>query len=466
MTGQPDRFGDLAASDPAEAARIAAEIAKHAFVPHEAQREILASQARFVTVRAGRRFGKSKLAAHKLLRAAIGKKGSMNWCIANRYKNTRRIYREVVKQCPRSFLAKPAPSDQSNELILQFKNGSRIEFYSGGSPDSLAGEGVDFVVIDEAALIEERVWFQLIRPTLMDTQGSAFIISTPRGRNWFWKLCRMGLDPDLPDYETFHFSQRSNPYVPESETEEARRTLPAIVYAQEIEAEFIDSAASIFRIPERSIIDELWAPRGQVFLGIDLAKKEDYTVIDGIRGHDLRPCYHDKFNDLSWPDQRRMILAAIKSIEDEPNVDGVTVGVDSTGLGDVIFDDLDEAGVDVVPINFGSGDLKKRMVMLLAADLAQGKAYILEQQREEFDSYEYEITPAGRYKFEASSGHDDEVSAKLIQHWVAKHEAEQRMSLYDVTPADLEVEQKAESRPEPVIADSVSEMMARDDIWR
>ena len=53
----------------------------------------------------------------------------------------------------------------------------------------------------------------------------------------------------------------------------------------------------------------------------------------------------------------------------------------------------------------------------LAADLQQGRAHILEQQRPEFETYEYEITDAGNYKFQAALGHDDEVSAKLLEHW-------------------------------------------------
>src|SRR4029077_13895049 len=103
-------------------------------------------------------------------------------------KNVRRGYREVLRQIPRELLAKEPPPATSNELIIQLKNGAAIEFYSGVNPDAMAVEGVDYVVVDEAALQAEHVWNQTIRPALMDQQGSAMLISTPRGRNWFWKL--------------------------------------------------------------------------------------------------------------------------------------------------------------------------------------------------------------------------------------------------------------------------------------
>jgi hypothetical protein len=107
------------------------------------------------------------------------------------------------------------------------------------------------------------------------------------------------------------------------------------------------------------------------------------------------------------------------------------VGVDSTGLGDVVFDSLDARGLDVVPVNFASGNIKERMVRQLSADLEHGRAHIIEEMREEFESYEYNITPQGRYKFEAATGHDDRVSAKLIENWIAVHEGAPGIMVYD-----------------------------------
>ncbi len=455
-----ERFSGLAAADPGDAGDVLEEVKRRAFRPHDGgQLDIMRSTARFRIVRAGRRWGKTEVAAHEIIHAALSKPGSVNWWVANQFKNTRRGYRKVLAQLPRDLLAKAPPMDTSSELVLRFKNGSVIEFYSGESPDSLAGEGVDFCIIDEAALIKEHVWYQLIRPTLMDTNGRALMISTPRGRNWFWKLWQRGARADS-QYESFHFRQSDNPYIPQEETDEAEDSLPRIIFEQEIMAEFVSNAASIFNVPDSAILTELAEPSGQVVVGIDLAKKEDFTVITAARAHDRRPVYHDRFQDVSWNVQRDIIIDVVRELERKKRVDSVTVLIDATGVGDVVFDHLEEAGLDVVPINFGAGRWKEQAVRLLGADLEHGRAFVLEEQVPEFESYEYEITPAGRYKFEAASGHDDEVSAELLKHWGLIHEG----------PPDarvIEPEPEEEGEPEEVVltADSPHEMMSRPEVW-
>lgn len=67
--------------------------------------------------------------------------------------------------------------------------------------------------------------------------------------------------------------------------------------------------------------------------------------------------------------------------------------------------------------------------MLLAADLERGNAFLHEKQITEFESYAYSITDAGRWKFEAASGNDDEVSAMLLAHWGVVNEGVPDMHL-------------------------------------
>jgi phage FluMu gp28-like protein len=318
-----------------------------------------------------------------------------------------------------------------------------IEFYSGGSPDALAGEGVDFVVVDEAALIPDNVWQQSIRPTLMDTGGEAFIISTPRGHNWFWQMWKLGQE-NKADYESWRFAQTDNPYVPAAETAAAKDELPTIIFRQEIMAEFLASGASIFGLGlERDgvVVDEVVEPRGNIFMGIDLAKQEDFTVITADREDDGMPCYFERFNQIDWPTQQKRIAYAIAELEDTPGVESVTALIDSTGLGDVVYDNLTAAGVDVTPIKFSSQS-KEQMVRLLAADLEHGRARVLSDMREEFESYEFTLTSSGRYQFEAAIGHDDMVAAKMLAHWGRVHEGGQDIEIVTVDRDDPDAESR------------------------
>lgn len=455
-------------ADPDRLEAAIAGVKDRLFVPHGGgQLEVLEDEHRFQTIAAGRRWGKTKVAARRCVRAALAADNQMVWWIANEYNNVRRGYREVVRQIPPSLLAKPAPVSTSNKLRLEFKTGSVIEFYSGGNPDGLAGEGVNFVVVDEGALIADTVWYQLIRPTLMDHKGSALIISTPRGKNWFWEMWNRGQSAD-PEYSSYRFPQSANPYIDPLETAAAKAELPELIYRQEIEAEFLAAGASIFGVGvERpgAVVSQLWTPRGTVYMGIDLAKQEDFTVITGIREEDRMPVFHERFNSISWPVQRRRIKLAIEDLEGTQGVTGVTALMDSTGLGDVVYDELTEDEVDVVPIKFNP-TWKEQAVNLLAADLEQGKAFILEEQRSEFESYAFTITESGKYKYEASIGHDDEVAAKLLEHWGANHYGPPAVTiLKDIKEDEREKPATIMQASEPSRPDSALDIMNNPDAW-
>lgn len=411
-----DQFRALVESDPEAARKLLESIRQTKFTPHDGQRPVMDSTARFKLMCAGRRFGKTKIAAaigHRRAR----QRNQMIWWVAPTYKVVKRGYAEVLRQLPKSVLSKPAQPETSFDagraVILHFKTGSRWEFYSAERPDGMLGEGVDMAIMDEAATMQEHIWTQIVRPTLADRQGESLFISTPRGRNWFYKMYLMGQDALKSDYASWRFPSMANPYIPASEWEEMEQTLPRAVYEQEILADFISNAAAVFRKTDQAV-RPIHKPEGHVVLGIDLAKHNDFTVICGVRSGDRMPCYHERFNAVSWPEQRRRIHDAVEGIEAAGGT--VSVMLDSTGIGDVVYDDLSEEGLDAVPIKF-TPQWKQKAVMLLAADIERQQAFLHEDQLSEFDSYSYEITDAGRWKYEAASGHDDEVSAMLLAHW-------------------------------------------------
>ena len=378
---------------------------------------ILDVVARFKVLDCGRRWGKTKLAA----KIALGKArepDQMIWWVAPTYKIVKRGYREILRQLPRGTLAKPAPPDThfdaGRSVILKFKNGTQIEFYSAERPEGMLGEGVDYAVLDEAAIMPPNIWEQVVRPTLMDREGGALLISTPRGRNYFYKAFKRGQDPQDPEWASWQFPSWTNIHLPEGEIEEMRKDLPAVLFAQEVEAKFIAEGSSIFIIPSQ-IIQPLAKPSGHVVLGIDLAKTVDYTVIYGANAATRRNCYFERFQDVTWPRQRRRIIKVCNDLYAQ-GVTGITLMVDGTGLGDPMVDELEELGYDVIGLNFTT--FKDKMVRLLAKDMEDGKAFIVADYVDEFESYQITQTPKGRVTYGApAGGHDDVVSAKMLQHW-------------------------------------------------
>ena len=261
----------------------------------------------------------------------------------------------------------------------------------------MLGEGVDYAVLDEAAIMPPNIWEQVVRPTLMDREGGALLISTPRGRNYFYKAFKRGQDPQDPEWASWQFPSWTNIHLPEGEIEEMRKDLPAVLFAQEVEAKFIAEGSSIFIIPSQ-IIQPLAKPSGHVVLGIDLAKTVDYTVIYGANAATRRNCYFERFQDVTWPRQRRRIIKVCNDLYAQ-GVTGITLMVDGTGLGDPMVDELEELGYDVIGLNFTT--FKDKMVRLLAKDMEDGKAFIVADYVDEFESYQITQTPKGRVTYGA-----------------------------------------------------------------
>ena len=77
---------------------------------------------------------------------------------------------------------------------VNYPGGGEVRVRSADNPNSLRGEGLDLVILDECAFMKEETWGEVLRPSLSDRQGSAMFISTPKGRNWFWRLYQNGIN--------------------------------------------------------------------------------------------------------------------------------------------------------------------------------------------------------------------------------------------------------------------------------
>lgn len=374
--------------------------------------------------------------AAKIIVAKTRKSKQMLWWCAPTYKIVKRGYAEVLKQLPDGVLTHVPPPDSNfdagRSVILRFKNGTRMEFYSAERPEGMLGAGVDYVILDEAATMPSRVYNQIISPTLMDREGGCLMISTPRGQNWFYQCWLRGQDPLQKDWASWTFTTQDNPTLPPGEADRMAADMPRMEADQEIFAKWLAAGSSVFYIDDKAVqklpgtledpliggngLIQGFAPRGYVVLGIDLARTNDYTVFYGNRMSDRRCCYFERMQDVTWPEQKRRVRRAVKRLLDN-GAENVMLLMDSTGVGDPIYEDLEAEGYDTVPINFSTH--KTNMVRLLSKDLEEGQAFVLaDAGLEEFRSYMMTMSAAGRMTYSAPEGqHDDIVSAKMLAHW-------------------------------------------------
>ena len=346
------------------------------------------------------------------------------WWVAPTYGQAVKGFDLITQNFGRAIAHKRASQGQ---MSITFRSGGKLRFLSTERYENLRGEGVGFMVVDEAAFVPRAAWQEVLRPMLSDTGGKALFFSTPKGKNWFFEMWTRGQDPDQPDYSSYHFPTRSSPYIPDSEVEEAKLTLPADVFAQEYEAAFLDEAAGVFRGIADCIGGELedYIPGHKYVIGWDIAKHTDWSVVsvlDTDHKVDMMVRPHlvewQRFNDISYVHQMDIVQRVSEKYH-------AYVLLDSTGLGDPIFDSLTARGVPCLPYHFSS-TTKQQLIQNLAVDIQNRDLTFpdIPVLRNELEIYQYEIGPTGNVKYSAPEGmHDDCVISLALADWAARHPA-------------------------------------------
>jgi hypothetical protein len=90
-----------------------------------------------------------------------------------------------------------------------------------------------------------EAWYEVIRPSLSDREGSALFIGTPKGRNHFYDLWASGMD-GAEGWASFQYTTLEGGNVPEAEVEAARIDLDERTFNQEYCAEFVTYSGLIY----------------------------------------------------------------------------------------------------------------------------------------------------------------------------------------------------------------------------
>ena len=331
------------------------------YKPHPAQQLVHNSDARFRIVVAGRRFGKSLLASRECMAKMVTPNQKV-WIVAPTYDLTKKVFREVFwsfHRCLPYWIKKSSEID----LMIELVNGSILQCKSADNPVSLIGEGINFLIIDECARVPEKVWTEALRPTLTDTEGEVLLISTPQGMNWFQQMFIRGQDTSETNYKSWQFPSATNPILTKSEIEEARRTIPEVIFRQEYLAEFISDSGSVFRKIDNCIKGYLEEPNpnARYIMAADLGKYQDFTVLVVLKQEDkhFQLVYFDRFNQIDWGLQKTKIQNVSK------RYNNCTCIVDSTGVGDCVFEDLSKMRVNVRGFRIKSNEIKCQLIETL-----------------------------------------------------------------------------------------------------
>ena len=233
-----------------------------------AQNLVFHDRTRFRVLVAGRRFGKSYLACIELLRAAIERPGEVYFYCAPTYRMAKDIAWKVMKSLiPKEWII----SKNESDLKIELTNGSQIELKGTENAMALRGRSLGGVVMDEAAFMDEGVWFEVIRPALADKQGWGLFISTPEGTaSWFYDLWCYVDDPLARDWKRWSFTTIQGGNVPPEEVEAARSQLDPRTFRQEFEASFENLSGLVaVNFSDQNIQEVKDIPEARLLVGVD-----------------------------------------------------------------------------------------------------------------------------------------------------------------------------------------------------
>lgn len=391
---------------------------------HEGQIQILDAWnggAEEIAVEAGTRFGKTQIASYiglkefteKLDEIRQGKRESVKgWIVAPTYELTKKIFENLIRwflkihpESANAITYRPFPQ-------IKLAEGVWIQGKSATEPNSLLGEELDFLIGDECPRINKDIWMSYLWPRLTSRRGRSVLIGSPFGRTWhhdeYLKLKKIGAG--------FNFPTNANPYFPKEKWEEAKKLLPERVFNQEFRAMALADAAAVFRGIDAIIKDNALADvkkDHRYVMGVDLGKHEDFTVLVVIDKDNNNVVYFDRFKQIDYPFQK----ARIKATAERYN--NARIIIDSTGVGEPIFDDLRREKLFVDDFKF-SNKSKKGLIEKLSIFIEQLRVFIPDNEIliDELKSFGYKLSEAGVVIYRAPQGlHDDCVISLALAVW-------------------------------------------------
>jgi Terminase large subunit, T4likevirus-type, N-terminal len=229
----------------------AAEFARTAlgWTPDSKQARVLESRARRVILNCSRQWGKTTVAATKLVHTAITRPGSVSIIVSENLSQTAEVFQKLDR-----FIADLNMPIKGNKLARTLPhNGARILGLAAREP-AVRGYTADFVFLDEAARIHDDVIDALL-PVVAVRDGDWWMASTPLGRRG--RFYEMWEYADGEDILKISVPAAENPRISPEFIERARLERGDAYVRQEFGCEFVESGAFLL---DRAQVDAVYVP--------------------------------------------------------------------------------------------------------------------------------------------------------------------------------------------------------------
>jgi len=389
------------------------------FTPYTKQLEFIKQiedpQYKFITLSIGRQWGKTLLAENLLLKWALEKPNQVLMWVSPVYSQARKVFEDIERALDGTPLIK---NKNKSNYDMNLLNGSKILFRSAERGDTLRGYTLDYLICDESAYIDDKIWNEILKPTILVKGKKALFISTPKGKNYFYSLHIRGLDPEQKQYLALVGSSYDNPYISKDELEEARKSLPETIFQQEILAEFVDSGGEVFTNIDRYCLLYNYTPKKpntRYYAGIDFGRQEDYSVLTILSDEqEVVHIYRDR--QKPWD----TIIADMVNLLKHYNAHAF---IEVNSMGDVLYEQISKKYQNITPFQTSQSS-KQDIIEDLIYELNKGELRLPTETLfsplyNELKTFTYEYSPKTRkvsYKSIPGAHDDTIISLALSLH--------------------------------------------------
>ena len=373
------------------------------------QQEVIVDPSRFKVICAGRRCGKSRLAAVTLLlKGLVCPKGSGVMYVAPTQGQARVIIWNVLTDLGKDVIASSHINNQEITLI----NGAVIYIRGADRPDTLRGVSLSYVVLDEYADMKPSVWEQVIRASLSDRKGDAMFIGTPKGRNHFFDLYQLG-KAENNEYKSWSFTTYDNELIDPEEIENAKKTLSSFAFKTEYMASFDNAGSDVFK--EEWLKYGVEPDYGSYYIAVDLAgfeevakqaanskKRLDQTAIAVVKVTDEGKWFVKEIVYGRWDIRETAATILLKIREYRPLSIGIEKGALKNAVLPYLSDLMRKNNVysHIVDLTHGNRKKTDRIIWSLQGRFEHGR--IVLNSEEDWDEFKDQLL-----MFPSQGVHDD-----------------------------------------------------------
>lgn len=263
------------------------------------QQKVWQSNAKFHIVAAGRRTGKTELAAWRLLINAltdgIEDLDCARFYVAPTQGQARDVMWGKLHELGRGVIVK----SHVNNLQVTLINGQTISLKGADRPETLRGVKLADLVLDEYADMKAYVLDEILMPALSDYDAGYLMIGTPMGRNHFYEEYIKAFLGDDPEYAAWTFTTYDNPFIDPKLLERRKKQMSTHAFNQEFMASFESQGSEIFD-SEWVKFDHEAPVYGNYFIACDLAGFEELGKKNKSNNLDDSAIAIVKTNEKGW----------------------------------------------------------------------------------------------------------------------------------------------------------------------